>query len=925
MDEEYIKLLQQQAAAGSEMAIFELQQLGYDARIPDADVSNLTFEAVFPYAKTLRLGMAPIRAFNAARFTGTPGAMYRGIGAEGLKDLQKSGVLRPKQNIPSIKVGSFDLAKDFNKVQKGIYASPYVETAKRYGQGVIAEIPEGAAKFMQRYKGTNWSQKTQDLLPVDNINVFKQNFFGTYKPVKFNYGGSMKKIKKYPHGGPHSTMLPEVTVTPQMEELHDRQKLGMYSLGELRYEPSFFGQGKYFDAMGNEVEGMGATTGIAPDPSGMSIKQLVKLAQNLPKFLKFVKNQGPDAINSISKTVTDAYKNAKRTVDLGLAGYGKEKEAIKNLEQIKDVGDKFNESVRMIREGQKSLIPPSAEALKGLENMSKKSGPLADLYADPGSFATKLKEVRDLKNKISTFKKQMDSAKKLSDSIEPKFSPEWKKAREKYIESMADLNFYEYKLPGANKIIDDIYTGKSKLADQSRSYFESDADMILKGTLGKNKDFNFTPGEGMILDSYLNPFKLNKYGGMTEQEEFKGGGLWANIHAKRARGERMRKKGEKGAPTEAQMARARAEYGGKSMDVDYEAEGGEVVIGDISVNRKYNGGTAKQYKGANMFMLGGPRHEKGGIGIKVNSDEPSYVFTDRLKVGGMKGATYADMAAKFGNELDNVTTMAMGGDKYDRTTAKLMKPRLMEDVEDLFNDQEEYKRENNIDQEPKKAAFGEAFASMASSAGMSHELAALQFLPGLFNIGKGLLGKAPELEYDPIIPETQEYQDFSPLMRSYLGQQNRSLATLRAGLEGSGASGSQLRAGFQAGLSGSQANAANFLSQVGQMQAQSNRQTDQFNISQQTAAQQGNMQAQMMADQFAAQYDPAPAFSQGLSQILGTATGMSREGYQRGIMNQLFGLGNNTTSTMGVDNSAENMLALLQQYTTGNMGVGLND
>ena len=54
-----------------------------------------------------------------------------------------------------------------------------------------------------------------------------------------------------------------------------------------------------------------------------------------------------------------------------------------------------------------------------------------------------------------------------------------------------------------------------------------------------------------------------------------------------------------------------------------------------------------------------------------------------------------------------------------------------------------------------------------------------------------------------------------------------------------------------------------------------------------------------MANQFAAQYDPAPAFSQGLSQILGTATGMSREGYQRGLMNQLFGLGNNTSGGSG--------------------------
>ena len=36
-------------------------------------------------------------------------------------------------------------------------------------------------------------------------------------------------------------------------------------------------------------------------------------------------------------------------------------------------------------------------------------------------------------------------------------------------------------------------------------------------------------------------------------------GLYANIHAKRKRGEKMRKKGEKGAPTPAQMARAKGE------------------------------------------------------------------------------------------------------------------------------------------------------------------------------------------------------------------------------------------------------------------------------------------------------------------------------------------------------------------------------
>ena len=42
-------------------------------------------------------------------------------------------------------------------------------------------------------------------------------------------------------------------------------------------------------------------------------------------------------------------------------------------------------------------------------------------------------------------------------------------------------------------------------------------------------------------------------------EIVEGRGLWANIHAKRKRGEKMRKKGEKGAPTPDAMRRAQGE------------------------------------------------------------------------------------------------------------------------------------------------------------------------------------------------------------------------------------------------------------------------------------------------------------------------------------------------------------------------------
>lgn len=46
---------------------------------------------------------------------------------------------------------------------------------------------------------------------------------------------------------------------------------------------------------------------------------------------------------------------------------------------------------------------------------------------------------------------------------------------------------------------------------------------------------------------------------MTPGETQEGNGLWANIHAKRRRGEKMRKKGEKGAPTAAAIKSAQKE------------------------------------------------------------------------------------------------------------------------------------------------------------------------------------------------------------------------------------------------------------------------------------------------------------------------------------------------------------------------------
>lgn len=332
-------------------------------------------------------------------------------------------------------------------------------------------------------------------------------------------------------------------------------------------------------------------------------------------------------------------------------------------------------------------------------------------------------------------------------------------------------------------------------------------------------------------------------------------------------------------------------YGGKA-EVDYEAEDGEVVIGNISVNKAYNGGTAERYKGADMYMLKGARHSDGGIGIKMHGGDASYVFSDRLDAGGM---SYAKAASKFGKELDEVNQMAMGGDAYDVNTAKRMSPRLMAEVKDLYDDQEAYKKEQGIDQDPDKMFLGGlikkgvgALTKLGVGAGLGPLGVAGTMLPGLLNIGKGLFGRKPEVDLGTVDPMFQDYQDFSPMEQRFLNQQDRSLAQLQAGLGASGASGQQLRAGVQAGQAGAQAGASQFYNQLGAMEMQNQSEVDAYNIQQQQQADMQNMQLRAQEAQMEANLDPRQSLGKGLSQIMGTVTSLGQQDQKMKMFNKMF-------------------------------------
>ena len=95
--------------------------------------------------------------------------------------------------------------------------------------------------------------------------------------------------------------------------------------------------------------------------------------------------------------------------------------------------------------------------------------------------------------------------------------------------------------------------------DKFIDWLDSNLDDILKGRIREMNEARLSRKEQILADAErkLN-FKIKELQYMKMKKEMEAEGLWANIHAKRKRGERMRKKGEKGAPTADAMAKAKA-------------------------------------------------------------------------------------------------------------------------------------------------------------------------------------------------------------------------------------------------------------------------------------------------------------------------------------------------------------------------------
>ena len=100
--------------------------------------------------------------------------------------------------------------------------------------------------------------------------------------------------------------------------------------------------------------------------------------------------------------------------------------------------------------------------------------------------------------------------------------------------------------------------------DDFFEWLDNNLDDILKGRIREMNEARLSRKEQIIADAErkLN-FKIKELQYMKMKKEMENEGLWDNIHKKRERikrgsGERMRKKGEKGAPTAAAIDKAKA-------------------------------------------------------------------------------------------------------------------------------------------------------------------------------------------------------------------------------------------------------------------------------------------------------------------------------------------------------------------------------
>jgi hypothetical protein len=241
--------------------------------------------------------------------------------------------------------------------------------------------------------------------------------------------------------------------------------------------------------------------------------------------------------------------------------------------QKKDVEDEQDETEKNDKQDKKRKLPivtPGQPKLANVDTWSQGPDNAAQIHTQRTFNITTPGQVRDYAKLVTTRKFQKFEEVDIEEGIKPYVSMLKKDVRGRRVMHYRVLDKDEKEIL--------VTTDKGK------------AEKFLKKNYNKLKTGSVKP---------------------IKEDTIEEKGLWHNIHMKRKRGERMRKKGEKGAPTPQQMARAKA----ASEDPE--------VRQDPDVKDKKGTQPAKYYAGKMSKSTKSARDAHFKKGTKMDDDNPA--------------------------------------------------------------------------------------------------------------------------------------------------------------------------------------------------------------------------------------------------------------------------------------------------------------
>lgn len=260
-----------------------------------------------------------------------------------------------------------------------------------------------------------------------------------------------------------------------------------------------------------------------------------------------------------------------------------------------------------------------------------------------------------------------------------------------------------------NKADSVMYATANKLAQEEKKHLR---DLLGDSKFEPHMMYDPKTGKGYKAETEADHIKYKKMGyGHDKPSVDEGKGLWANIHAKRARGEKMNPKGHKDAPTPAEIKKAQVnEAFQEAVGAAYMPDAGAVGTPEREITSK---AVMKQLnRNANRSTMKGKTNTPRIRYVQDRDKSTDQVKTD--KKSNKRGAESKKDQRKKGDTHDKIHHTKKnkrkevdeggnaGWEAFRKRQGKKLRDTLSKHRDDEDNKARQFKRFGNVDDKDEK-------------------------------------------------------------------------------------------------------------------------------------------------------------------------------------------------------------------------------